>query len=321
MNKVKNYIIETIKLLQNFMKNLSIFFKNNKSKIINKFLKKIFLIKKNTGPEILRNNLIRGLKQNLISININPNIRDIFRNCLILDDVDALKKIINLKKNKKNIKIIAGPNLMIMPDEYNKVLYKKEINKIIVPCKWVKKKYLEVSKNKLKNKLSIWPSGVDHNYWKPGKNKKIDFLIYSKFIKNNEIFNQCIDYLKTKKFKIKVLKYGGYNAGKYLNLLKQTKNAVFFSQSESQGLAYFEAWSTNVPTLVYNPNEKYRSSYKTKAHSCPYLNKKLGDEFKTFSAFKIKLKLFLKNKSFNPRSEILNKYTLNKAAKKLIKII
>ena len=300
------------------MKNLSIFYKDNN--YIIRFLKKVFFTDKSSGPEILRKNLINGLKKNLINININPNLKNIFRNCLVLDDINILKKLINIK-SKKKIKIIAGPNLMIMPDEYNNILYRKEIDKIIVPCKWVKKKYLEVSKEKLKNKIFIWASGVDHNYWKPGKIKDIDILIYSKFIKKNEIFHKCIKYLKDKKFKIKIIKYGEYDYKEYLYLLKKSKKAILFSESESQGLAYFEAWSTNVPTLIYNPNENYRFPYKTKAQSCPYLNKKLGNEFKTFDTFKIKLKKFMKKKGLNPRNEIIAKYTLSKSAKKIIKIV
>ena len=77
---------------------------------------------------------------------------------------------------------------MIMPDEYNKILFRDEINKIIVPCDWVKKKYIEVSKSHLKNKIKIWAAGVDHKYWKPGKNKSIDVLLYSKFIRNDKNF-------------------------------------------------------------------------------------------------------------------------------------
>ena len=239
---------------------------------------------------------------------------------MVLDDVEILAQLIKIKE-KKNIEIIAGPNLMIMPDEYNKILFRDEINKIIVPCDWVKKKYIEVSKSHLKNKIKIWAAGVDHKYWKPGKNKSIDVLLYSKFIRNDKIFEKCFKYLKNRKYRVKIIEYGNYDQKKYLNLLKKSKVAVFFSESESQGLAYFEAWSTNVPTLIYNPKKIYRKPYKTKTDSCPYLNQKLGKDFYTFKSFKIEFQNFFNSKNFKPRSEIIKNFTIEKTAEKLSKII
>ena len=112
---------------------------------------------------------------------------------MVLDDVEILAQLIKIKE--KNIEIIAGPNLMIMPDEYNKILFRDEINKIIVPCDWVKKKYIEVSKSHLKNKIKIWAAGVIINIGLR-KNKSIDVLLYSKFIRNDKIFEKCFKYLK-----------------------------------------------------------------------------------------------------------------------------
>ena len=184
------------------MKNLSIFFKKKSKVNINNFLKKFILNKKISGPEILRKNLINGLRKNLVSFDINPNLDNVKNKCLVLDDVEILAQLIKIKE-KKNIEIIAGPNLMIMPDEYNKILFRDEINKIIVPCDWVKKKYIEVSKSHLKNKIKIWAAGVDHKYWKPGKNKSIDVLLYSKFIRNDKIFEKCFKYLKIENIELK----------------------------------------------------------------------------------------------------------------------
>lgn len=302
------------------MKNISIFFKDNNYLKFNRFLKGIFFTKRMFGPDTLRENLLRGLKKNSIKFNINPKYEEIFENCVVLDDVEKLKDLINLKK-KKRIKIIAGPNLMIMPNEYDKILYKKQINKIIVPSLWVKKKYLEVSKNKLKNKIYIWASGIDHKYWRPLNNKKSKILIYSKYIRDNNIYNKCINFLKRNKLKYVLIKYGNYNSLNYLSLLRSSSMVIFFSESESQGLAYFEAWSTNVPTLVYNPRQAYRMPYKTKSNSCPYLNKELGDEFNTFKDFKIKFVKLVKNRKLKPRNLIIKNFSLKKSANKFIKLI
>lgn len=304
------------------MKKISLFFKENNYLKFTKILKNFFFINRTAGPDILKINLIEGLKKNLLNFNINPNINNYFYHCIVLDDVNKLKQLIKIKKSKK-INIIAGPNLMIMPDEYNKILYNKEIDKILVPSLWVKKKYIEVSKNKLKNKIHIWASGIDHKYWKPKKNKakKKYVLIYSKFIRNEKILMQCLYFLKKEKINYKLIEYGNYKNKEYLSALQSSNMVIFFSESESQGLAYFEAWSANVPTLIYNPENIYRFPYKTKTSSCPYLNKNLGEKFKNLKSFKIKFRKLQKKKSLNPRKEVLHKYTINKSVKNLLKII
>lgn len=301
------------------MQNISVFYKKSYYKLLINFFKNIIYLKKSSGPEILRKNLLIGLKQNKIKFNINPSIKNTFKFCIILDDINILKKLIDNKKYY-NFKIIAGPNLMIMPNEYNKILYNKQIDKIIVPSKWVKNKYLEVSQNKLKKKIFIWASGINHKFWKPGKIKKIDFLIYSKYIKDKKILNSCLNFLKKNNFTYENIEYGKYSKKDYSSLLKKSKKSIFFTESESQGLAFFEAWSSQVPTLVYNPKKAYKRPFKTKTNSCPYLNNKLGDDFNNFRTFKKKIFSF-HNQKFNTREWIKDNFSLKKSTKKLIEII
>ena len=225
------------------MKNLSlsIFYKENKFK---RYLKLVFnkFINRSTqyGPDVVFLNLTNGLKKMNIKFLINPKYNRTFQHCIVLNDPATLKKLIDLKKNY-NFKIYAGPNLMILSNEYDKILYRSEINKIIVPSKWIKKKYIEVSNNLIKNKIIIWGSGVDHEKWLPGKEKKYDFLIYSKHIRSKNLLQKCIKYLIKNNFTYKLLKYGYYSETHFKKYLSKSKKAIFFSESESQGMAYFES--------------------------------------------------------------------------------
>ena len=107
---------------------------------------------------------------------------------------------------------------------------------------------------------------------------------------------------------------------KVFEFTKKIESSCFL-RIESQGLAYFEAWSTNVPTLIYNPKKIYRKPYKTKTDSCPYLNQKLVKTFIHLSLLKLNFKNFFNSKNFKPRSEIIKNFTIEKTAEKLSKII
>ena len=139
----------------------SIFFK--KKPFLNKIyyiLRSIILGKNLTnGPDMVVNSLIPELKRRKIIFNINPAFNDINQNVIILSDHKILKKLILLKKIRK-FKLFAGPNISILPTDYSKLLLSPGIDKVLVPSEWVKKLYIEKSKN-LKDKIYVWPSAVD----------------------------------------------------------------------------------------------------------------------------------------------------------------
>ena len=177
----------------------SIFYKEKN--FINKayqIYKKIIYTKSSTGgPDVVLNNLIYGLNKLKVKFNVNPKFDNIYDNVIVLSDVNKLKKLINLKKYK-NIKLIAGPNLVILPEDYGGILKNKLIDKIIVPSSWVKKLYTEKNKP-LEKKIIIWPSGIDLNFWKKHEFKyEFDFLVYIKSFKNKKLLNNCLNYAKKK---------------------------------------------------------------------------------------------------------------------------
>ena len=188
-----------------------------------------------------------------------------------------------------------------------------------MPSLWVKKLYLEASRNKLKNKILIWPIGVDETYWKITKVKKnIDFLIYNKNNFKIQMINKITKFFKQKNINFKIIKYGSYFKVDYLNLLNKSKYLIFFSKSESQGISFFESWAANVPSIVYNNNKKYLNSYKSMSEVCPYLNKKNGKYFNNLRDFKIIVKN-LKRDNFQARDWVLKTHTAKISTKTIIR--
>ena len=297
----------------------SIFFK--KKPFLNKIyyiLRSIILGKNLTnGPEMVINSLIPELKRRKIIFNINPLFNEINQNVIILSDHKILKKLILLKKIRK-FKLFAGPNISILPTDYSKLLLSPGIDKVLVPSEWVKKLYIEKSKN-LKDKIYVWPSAIDVSKFnnKIKIKKKYDFLVYIKFFKDKNLLDQCLAYLN-KHHQIKIISYGRYKINFFYSLLAQSKYSIFFSESESQGIMYFESWAANVSSLVFNKKKVYKKGLSTLAIPCPYLDERHnGLAFVDFASFKKKIKILIKQNK-KPRKWLINNYSMKQQASKIL---
>lgn len=291
--------------------------KQNFFKILVKNLLTIFsdYPKSNLGPTNVFFNLTEGLRKNGIKFNVNPSNDNVYNICLVLSGIDNLKKCIILKKNKKINVLLAGPNIVTVPSEHSYIIFSKSIDKILVPSDWVKNLYLSYKKE-CKN-ISIWFSGVKISNFKSGKRDKV--LIYLK--NKNSFFEKCINYLIIKNIDFRILKYGFFSQKTYYELLRQSRIMIYFSSSESQGIAMQEAWSKNVPTLVYKQSFWIYGKRKFKASSSPYLNNNCGYFFENFNEFVIRFNKLNNNKKIKPKKWLNKKMSLDASIKNLLEII
>ena len=97
------------------------------------------------------------------------------------------------------------------------------------------------------------PFGVDTESMKPNPNvqKKEYILIYWK-LRDSINMQQVVDILIKNKLLFKVVKYGFYKSDEYHKLLLESKLCIWIGRHESQGFAFQEALSYNVPLLVYD---------------------------------------------------------------------
>ena len=283
------------------------------SKIILYKLK--FKTQLNSGPNQVALNLIESLKNSKIKFNINPFCeKDIAEISVVLSGKKKLQQCIYLK-NKNIIKhLVAGPNLVVTPNEFEYILFSREIDKIIVPSSWVKNLY-----NKFgiaSEKIFIWFSGV--NIFENKNKKKDQILIYIK--NNNKLIKPCLNYLKKINYKFKLIRYGYYEKESYYNLLNQSILMVYFGSTESQGIAMQEAWSMNVPTLVFRNETFVYNKKKYFGNSSPYLTSSCGFLFQSIQQFKNKFN-FIINSRLYPRKWIKKNMSQKKSLDKLLYII
>ncbi len=273
------------------------------------------------GPQAVLESLIRGFDILDVDYQLNPPINDISDAVCVISGVNALKWAIKAKKEGKIKRIVAGPNIIVTPEDANAILLNEAIDLVIVPSQWVKDFYASF-KPGFGKKIRVWPAGVE--VCPESDKKRNGCLVYKKNVDEN-LFNSILKYLKSQNIDYKIIKYRRYKKEKYFRILEKVKFMIYLSKSESQGLALQEAWMRDVPTLVWN-----RGYFKHKKNnkkifgniSAPYLTKECGMFFRNKEDFESKFNIFTKDFSnFKPREYSLKNFTDEISAKSYLKII
>lgn len=261
------------------------------------------------GHFAVTRSLIEGLKKNNLSFNYNPIcLSQVSDYVVVLAGIRTLKLAIELKRKGFVKKIFAGPNIMIFASDCDFLLASKEIDFVITPSQEISDLYL-LDIPSLKNRIFVWPAGVNTEYWKPSNNlNRNKILIFEKQNKGPVgPIEPYFFYLKSKGYLVEVLKYGEFTHSQFLSLLQQSCLLVGFVTDESQGIAWAEAWSSNVPTLIWKNSQNKLNGRIYNCSTAPYLNKFNGLFFNNLEHFKIQFSYWEENQSlFTPREWVLN---------------
>jgi hypothetical protein len=281
------------------------------------------LLDRYEGHPAVTRSLLMGLKNTGISFVYNPSsLDDITNTVLVLSDLEALRQAVALKKTGRIQKLFAGPNLVIDPSDERELLSSIELDGFLVNSDWVADFYKhEISS--LSGKCRVWPSGVNMNEWtpKPSARSGKKVLIYDK-LDHSQPLDQYQSYLKDQGWESTIIRYGFYRKNEYLRLLRESQFALFFSASESQGIALLESWAVDVPTIVWNRGWAFlkKSNKKIPASSAPYLNSQLGAFFSSFDSFKEAFQA-IQGECLRPREWVCDRFSDEACAKNLLKIL
>lgn len=257
------------------------------------------------GHFAVTRSLVTGFMKSKYEFNYNPKkISKLYENVIVLAGVKTLKQCIELKEMGLIKNLYAGPNIVIFSKDHNSIIANTQIDYVITPSKWVSEMYIKDCPI-LTNKCIEWPAGIDIDYWSPDlKIKKSQIIIYDKRIQTSKVeINEYINFIKSYGFSVKILKYGTYTHKDYFDELNKTQLMICFSNgSESQGIAWNEAWSMNVPTLILESNSNVYSGKFYACSSAPYLNSKNGSFFYDIDSFKNEFNKWINKKNiYEPR--------------------
>lgn len=283
------------------------------------------------GPQIVFVNLCKGLDLLNIPYTVN-NYKYCRQNPQEIACIIGKPHIL-LEKKWKN-PILFGAAVFSHPSYRPNLFEEYDIKKVLVPGKWIKKMFIEDGYPA--QKVEDWPVGIETEKWKPSdKEKKYDFLIYQKLhwkVEEREIthINYLEKILTEKGLSFKKVVYGNYEPNELLELASQSKAAIFICEHETQGLAYQQLLSMNIPMLAWKGAEYWEDPYYypdtvkfSGVTSVPYWDSRCGEIFDTPQDFEKMLELFwekLNNNQYNPRAYILENLTLEKCAAHYVEI-
>ena len=279
------------------------------------------------GSKVVQYNLTSGLTQLGQSFKLNPPAYLVTPLVGVLSNTDALRWAIIAKRQGKIRYLVAGPNLVVTPQEQNGIICASEIDLVVTPSRWVSDHYLSMAPM-LAGKLVEWPVGVDTEFWAPDptisrQDRAGGWLVYDKTQSGGSVErNMVVEALSQKGEHVTWIVYGKYKPEEYRKKLQSAKAMIVLSPSESQGIAMFEAWACDTPTLVW---DRKMMEYKgmifksPSVSSSPYLSNESGRSFQNAENFLHSLIEFEKClDNYIPRDYILRNYTLRKAAENYI---
>ncbi len=210
-----------------------------------------------------------------------------------------------------NKKFIFGPHFSVFPDwKVNCIKNKNSI--YIQPSTWALNawKINPLSENL---HLEVLPFGVDTDRFSPDQTTvKTEVILYTKRREDWEL-GFIIHYLNQHNIQYHLFNYQHrYDENHYLNILKRSKYAIILGQHESQGFAYQEAMSCNVPLFVWSVksmNQEKGAGYDDiYAETVGYFDERCGEIIYTKDEFENKFNQFLEGinqNKYKPREYIL----------------
>ncbi len=260
--------------------------------------------------------LIEGSKTAKINFNYNPQKIDELNDfVIVLSGIKTLKRAIELKKQGRFKFLAAGPNLVILPSDYPQLIGSEFIDCVITNSNWIKDLYA-LDLPVIERKMIIWPAGVNTEFWKPtqleSKRKKIVFYKKRPVLK---LYSECLNITYNLGYEVVEIIYGNYEVDQYKSILDDSCLLIHFVEQESQGLSLLEAWSMNVPTLVWNLNFFNIKNLNVYCSSAPYLTDESGLFFQSEIDFEHQLKRIMNQEcNFSPREYAVKNFSDERAA-------
>jgi hypothetical protein len=258
------------------------------------------------------------------SANYNPgSMSEVGDVVVVLSGIDTLKQAIIWRREGRIARLLAGPNILVFPSAHSGIIAAPEVDYCVTPADWVCKMY-EDDCPLLKGRCVAWPAGVDTEYWRPDPimREPRRALIFDKQCKGP--VGPVSDYLPVldrHNYSVSVLAYGAYSHEEFLSNLRRASLMVGFVTDESQGIAWAEAWSVDVPTLLWFQDHDTYQGRTFASSTAPYLSSSTGVFFSSVAEFEEMLTGWENSKGkFSPRRWVLDNMSDEVCARQLCQL-
>lgn len=168
------------------------------------------------------------------------------------------------------------------------------------------------------------PVGIDTDKWQMVE-RQTEHLRCLLYYKNRSQQDLLVVKKILNKYNVeyKELHYGNYHENDLINHCKWANFCILLTGTESQGIAYMEILSTNLPCFVFNkPSWNYDGKYKTvPATSVPYFDKTCGEIVENIDLKKFEDFLNgVQEKKYNPSHYINENFNLKKCSQEYVNL-
>lgn len=223
--------------------------------------------------------------------------------------------------------ILFGASIYSHPLDDPGLLGRLPIKKVLVPGEWMK----VMCSPYWQHAVAAWPVGIDTERWRPTshQNKDIDVLLYDKVRWKHDDFEASLigpirSALRQCGLSSVELRYGSYREDDFHAALGRCRSMIFLCEHETQGIAYQQALSCDVPILAWDRGGYWEDPayfpHKVAFQpvtSVPYWDERCGGKFKDAAAFPEAWNSFweeVQAQRLRPRDYILENLTLEKCA-------
>jgi len=245
------------------------------------------------GHPAVTRSLLDGLQSLGFPFNYNPVSSTLFfPHVHVLANPRTLRAVIPLKRAGAIGRLTAGPNVVVFANDDGSILADPAIDFVVTPSSWVSRNYL-MDEPSLEGRIGEWAAGVSLDFWKFSNPKgKRNVLIYDKYDStiSSDRTTPFTDFLIREGLNVRTISPSsarGYTPLRYRQELEWADLMVGFSLgSESQGIAWLEAWASGVPTFVLASHTNVVRGRLFEASTAPYLSEQTGGYFQDLDSFK-----------------------------------
>ena len=255
--------------------------------------------------------VVEGLRAIGADFNFNPRRLSEVARVVYAPANESLLQAAALKREGLIDYLVAGPVNALFVDECDGILQTPEIDRLIVAHEWAAEFFCDAPS--LRAKSRACPCGVDTDVWKPSGAARANIaLVYWK--SGDEAFCEQVEHvvracgLEPRRVRSLHGEHSMFSPADYRALLDRTAIGVFLSTFETQGVALAEAWSMDVPTLVWDPRgvAQWRGRSFESRSSAPYLTPATGRLWRTMEELEPLLRGALADRAaFRPREWML----------------
>jgi glycosyltransferase involved in cell wall biosynthesis len=224
--------------------------------------------------------------------------------------------------------ILFGAAVFSHPSHDPHLFERRPVKKILLPGAWMKAMWRPI----WDDPVAVWPVGIDTDRWQgsDAASKRVDVLLYDKVRWEHERYETTLIEPIRRKLRqagrsFREIRYGFYREDEYRLALAACRTMIFLCEHETQGIAYLQALSCNVPILAWDRGgywqdpayfpDKVRFEPVT---SVPYWDGRCGRTFGSIEQFGDAWDQFwdaFGAGCFRPRDYVLENLTLEKGAR------